>query len=83
MTILRRAVAAQRTAFYRCHIHGNEYRRNTVTATTDMRFRGNQPRTMHFGRVRVGDHYSVSPEATLGPTQGPKKRDDKRRRENE
>jgi hypothetical protein len=24
---------------------------------------------MHFGRVKVGDRYSVSPEATLGPTQ--------------
>jgi hypothetical protein len=23
---------------------------------------------MHFGRVKVGDRYSVSPEATLGPT---------------
>jgi hypothetical protein len=23
---------------------------------------------MHFGRVEVGDRYSVSPEATLGPT---------------
>jgi hypothetical protein len=23
---------------------------------------------MHFGRVKIGDHYSVSPEATLGPT---------------
>jgi hypothetical protein len=23
---------------------------------------------MHFGRVKVGDLYSVSPEATLGPT---------------
>jgi hypothetical protein len=34
-----------------------------------MRFRGNQPRIMHFGRVKIGDHYSVSPEATLGPTQ--------------
>jgi hypothetical protein len=27
---------------------------------------------MHFERVKVGDHYSVSPEATLGPTQGAK-----------
>jgi hypothetical protein len=34
-----------------------------------MRFNGNQPRIMYFGRVKVGDHYSVSPEATLGPTQ--------------
>jgi hypothetical protein len=25
---------------------------------------------MHFGRIKLGDHYSVSPEATLGPTQG-------------
>jgi hypothetical protein len=25
---------------------------------------------MHFGRVKFGDHYSVSPDATLGPTQG-------------
>jgi hypothetical protein len=33
-----------------------------------MRFRGNQPRTMHFGRVKIGEHYSVSPMATLGPT---------------
>jgi hypothetical protein len=34
----------------------------TVTATTictDMRFSGNQPRIMHFGRVKIGDHYSV------------------------
>jgi hypothetical protein len=23
---------------------------------------------MHFGRVKIGEHYSVSPEATLGPT---------------
>jgi hypothetical protein len=23
---------------------------------------------MHLGRVKIGDHYSVSPEATLGPT---------------
>jgi hypothetical protein len=23
---------------------------------------------MHFGKVKVGDRYSVSPEATLGPT---------------
>jgi hypothetical protein len=23
---------------------------------------------MHFGKVEVGDRYSVSPEATLGPT---------------
>jgi hypothetical protein len=23
---------------------------------------------MHFGRVKIGDHYSVSPDATLGPT---------------
>jgi hypothetical protein len=37
-----------------------------------MRFSGNQPRIMHFGRVKVGDRYSVSPEATLGPT--PKER---------
>jgi hypothetical protein len=29
---------------------------------------------MHFERVKVGDHYSVSPEATLGPTQGARKR---------
>jgi hypothetical protein len=35
-----------------------------------MRFSGNQPRIMHFGRVKVGDRYSVSPEATLGPTPG-------------
>jgi hypothetical protein len=34
-----------------------------------MPFNGNQPRIMHFGRVKIGDHYSVSPEATLGPTQ--------------
>jgi hypothetical protein len=34
-----------------------------------MRFNGNQPRIMHFERVKVGDRYSVSPEATLGPTQ--------------
>jgi hypothetical protein len=25
---------------------------------------------MQFGRVKIGDHYSVNPEATLGPTQG-------------
>jgi hypothetical protein len=24
---------------------------------------------MQFGRVKIGDHYSVSPMATLGPTQ--------------
>jgi hypothetical protein len=24
---------------------------------------------MQFGRVKIGDHYSVRPEATLGPTQ--------------
>jgi hypothetical protein len=24
---------------------------------------------MHFGRVKIGDRYSVSPEATLGPIQ--------------
>jgi hypothetical protein len=32
---------------------------------------------MHFGRVKVGDRYSVSPEATLGPTprEGEIKRD--------
>jgi hypothetical protein len=35
-----------------------------------MRFSGNQSRIMHFGRVKVGDRYSVSPEATLGPTPG-------------
>jgi hypothetical protein len=35
-----------------------------------MRFNGNQPRVMQFGRVKIGDHYSVSPEATLGLTQG-------------
>jgi hypothetical protein len=35
----------------------------------DMRFNGNQPRIMHFERVKVGDHYSVRPETTLGPTQ--------------
>jgi hypothetical protein len=23
---------------------------------------------MHFGRVKIGDRYSVSPEATSGPT---------------
>jgi hypothetical protein len=40
-----------------------------------MRFNGNQPRIMHFGRVKVGDHYSVSPETTLGPTQGAKERE--------
>jgi hypothetical protein len=34
-----------------------------------MRFNGNQPRIMQFGRVKIGEHYSVSPEATLGPTQ--------------
>jgi hypothetical protein len=79
--ILWRAVATQRTASYRCHIHGNEYR-NLSNDTqqlgeillprqpicTDMSFSGNQPRIMHFVRVKVGDHYSVSPEATLGPT---------------
>jgi hypothetical protein len=27
MLILWRAVATQRTAFYRCHIHGNGYRK--------------------------------------------------------
>jgi hypothetical protein len=37
-----------------------------------MCFSGNQPRIVHFERVKVGDHYSVSPEATLGPTQGAK-----------
>jgi hypothetical protein len=31
---------------------------------------------MHFGRVKLGDHYSVSPEATLGPTQEAKKERD-------
>jgi hypothetical protein len=39
---------------------------------------------MHFGRVKIGDHYSVSPEATLGPTQGAKKKKkdfEQRRRE--
>jgi hypothetical protein len=35
-----------------------------------MRFSGNQPRIMQFGRVKNGDHYAVRPEATLGPTQG-------------
>jgi hypothetical protein len=39
-----------------------------------MRFNGNQPRIMHFGRVKIGDRYSVSPEATLGPTQGTEKK---------
>jgi hypothetical protein len=34
-----------------------------------MRFNGNQPRIRQFGRVKIGDHYSVRPEATLGPTQ--------------
>jgi hypothetical protein len=39
---------------------------------------------MHFGRVNVGDHYSVSPEATLGPTQGAEKQAEKKRlQENE
>jgi hypothetical protein len=33
-----------------------------------MRFNGNEPRIMHFGKVKVGDRYSVSPMATLGPT---------------
>jgi hypothetical protein len=33
-----------------------------------MRFRGDQPRTTHFGRVKSGELYSVSPMATLGPT---------------
>jgi hypothetical protein len=33
-----------------------------------MRFHGDQPRTMHFGKVRSGELYSVSPMATLGPT---------------
>jgi hypothetical protein len=33
-----------------------------------MCFRGDQPRTMHFGRVKSGELYSVSPMATLGPT---------------
>jgi hypothetical protein len=33
-----------------------------------MRFRGDHPRTMHFGRVKSGELYSVSPMATLGPT---------------
>jgi hypothetical protein len=23
---------------------------------------------MHSGRVKIGEHYSVSPDATLGPT---------------
>jgi hypothetical protein len=23
---------------------------------------------MHFGRVKIGEHYSASPMATLGPT---------------
>jgi hypothetical protein len=23
---------------------------------------------VHFGRVKIGDHYSVSPDAALGPT---------------
>jgi hypothetical protein len=34
---------------------------------------------MRFGRVRVGDYYSVSPDATLGPTVQ-EIRDDKRKR---
>jgi hypothetical protein len=34
---------------------------------------------MHFGRVKVGDRYSVSPEATLGPT--PREKGEKSRRE--
>jgi hypothetical protein len=32
---------------------------------------------MHFGRVKVGDHYSVSPEATLGLTPEKRERDKK------
>jgi hypothetical protein len=32
-----------------------------------MLFRVNQPGTMHFGRVKIGELYSVSPMATLGP----------------
>jgi hypothetical protein len=82
---LWRAVATQRTASYRCHVHGNGYRKLSNDTQqlgeillprkpicTDMRFSGNQPRIMHFGMVKVGDRYSVSPEATLGPTQGAK-----------
>jgi hypothetical protein len=34
---------------------------------------------MHFGRVKIGDHYSVSPEATLGPTQGAEKNERRRK----
>jgi hypothetical protein len=52
----------------------------------DVCFNGNQPRIMHFERVKVGDHYSVSPEATLGPTQGAKGRTrvrEQRRRESQ
>jgi hypothetical protein len=85
--ILWRAVATQRTASYRCHIHGNEYRELSnytqqlgeillprQPIRTDMCFSGNQPSIMHFGMVEVGDRYSVSPEATLGPTPGEIKR---------
>jgi hypothetical protein len=32
-------------------------KRKTVTATTDMRFHGDQPRTTHFGTVKVGELY--------------------------
>jgi hypothetical protein len=35
---------------------------------TDKRFNGNEPRIRHFGKVKSGEHYSVSPVATLGPT---------------
>jgi hypothetical protein len=68
----------QWTAFYWRHIYGNKYRKSavytqrlsktTVTATTDMRFHGDQPRTTHFGTVEVGELYWVRLRATLGPT---------------
>jgi hypothetical protein len=35
---------------------------------------------MHFGRVKVGDRYSVSPEATLGPTPGVSKDFERKKR---
>jgi hypothetical protein len=38
---------------------------------------------MHFGRVKVGDRYSVSPEATLGPTPSYERRKKKKEREKE
>jgi hypothetical protein len=45
-----------------------------------MRFNGNQPRIRQFGRVKIGDHYSVSPEATLGPTQKKRVGEDKKQK---